>query len=197
MTEGMGADSFRGTQTQSPSQKYACACKIGEFQKHHMAKGRKKLPNVIKTLRGTDQPCRMEQQLPAAPSQTIISIPKVSLKGTAKKVFVVVATELIHKNLLDVVGIDLVVAYCREMALYHEMMKDLEKEGYTVKVETKTGFITQINPKRKIAEGALSAAKALASEFGMTPSSRNRVAALLAADTPKDDFADFEEAEVL
>lgn len=162
-----------------------------------MAKGRKKLPNVIKTLRGTDQPCRMEQQLPAAPSQTIINIPKVSLKGSAKKVFVVVATELIHKNLLDIVGVDLVVAYCREMALYHEMMKDLEKEGYTVKVETKTGFITQINPKRKIAEGALSAAKALASEFGITPSSRSRVAALLAADTPKDDFADFEEAEVL
>lgn len=76
------------------------------------------------------------------------------------------------------------------------MMKDLEKEGYTVKVETKTGYITQVNPKRKIAEGALSAAKALAAEFGMTPSSRNRVAALLSGNAPKDDFADFEDVDV-
>ena len=91
---------------------------------------------------------------------------------------------------------DLVIAYCREMALYHDMMKDLEKEGYTVKVATKTGFITQVNPKRKIAESALSAAKALAVEFGMTPSSRNRVAALLSGNEPKDDFADFEDVDV-
>ena len=106
------------------------------------------------------------------------------------------ATELIYNNLLDRLGTDLLVAYCREMALYHDMMKDLEKEGYTVKVETKMGFITQVNPKRKIAENALSAAKALAVEFGMTPSSRNRVAALLSGNAPKDDFADFEEVDV-
>ena len=79
----------------------------------------------------------------------------------------------------------------------NELVKSyLEKEGYTVKVATKTGFITQVNPKRKIAESALSAAKALAVEFGMTPSSRNRVAALLSGNAPKDDFADFEEVDV-
>ena len=44
------------------------------------------------------------------------------------------------------------------------MMKDLETEGYTVTVTTKTGKITQINPGlRKIAENALVAAKTLAS----------------------------------
>ena len=161
-----------------------------------MAKGRKKLPDNIKALRGTDQPCRMENKVATLPTQTLITLPKTGLKGTAKKIFVIVATELIYNNLLDRLGTDLLVAYCREMALYHDMMKDLEKEGYTVKVETKTGFITQVNPKRKIAENALSAAKALAVEFGMTPSSRNRVAALLSGNAPKDDFADFEEVDV-
>ena len=53
-----------------------------------------------------------------------------------------------------------------------------------------------INPKRKIAEGALAAARSLAAEFGMTPSSRNRVAALLANNTSKNDFAEFEEITV-
>ena len=161
-----------------------------------MAKGRKKLPDNIKALRGTDQPCRMENKVATIHTQTLITLPKSGLKGTAKKIFAIVATELIYNSILDKVGVDLVIAYCREMALYHDMMKELEQEGYTVKVETKTGYIMQVNPKRKIAEGALSAAKALAAEFGMTPSSRSRVAALLSGNAPKHDFADFEDVDI-
>ena len=125
-----------------------------------------------------------------------MALPRTGLKGTAKKIFAVVATELIHKGLLDVTGVDLVVAYAREMALYHDLMRDVEREGATVEVETKNGLATIINPKRKIAEGALAAARSLAAEFGMTPSSRNRVAALLANNTSKNDFAEFEEITV-
>ena len=115
------------------------------------------------------------------------------MKGTARKVFEVVATELIHKCLLDVVGVDLVVAYAREMGLYHDMMRETEKEGYTIEAMTKHGTATIVNPKRKVAEAALANAKALAAEFGLTPASRSRVAALLSDNTPKDDFAEFEE----
>lgn len=155
-------------------------------------KGRKKIPDEVKSLRGTDQPCRVAGQAPAS-GTTVVALPKTGLKGTAKKVFAVVATELINKNLLDVVGVDLVLAYCREMGLYHDMMRDIEREGVTVDVVTKNGVVTQINPKRKVAEGALSSAKALAAEFGMTPSSRSRVAALLNEKTTQDEFAEFEE----
>ena len=157
-------------------------------------KGRKKLPDSIKALRGTDQPCRMTDK-PAVQGATVIKLPKVGLKGTAKKVFAVVATELMHNNLLDVYGVDMVVAYAREMALYHDMMADIEKEGVTIEVMTKTGVVTQIHPKRKVAEGALAAAKSLAVEFGMTPSSRSRVAALLSGNEQKDEFAEFEEID--
>ena len=157
-------------------------------------KGRKKLPDNIKALRGTDQPCRTNNA-PAVQTSTVIKLPKVGLKGTAKKVFAVVATELMHNNLLDVYGVDMVVAYAREMALYHDMMSDIEKEGVTIEVETKNGTVIQINPKRKIAEGALSAAKMLATEFGMTPSSRSRVSAIMNDNAPKDEFAEFEEIE--
>ena len=76
--------------------------------------------------------------------------------------------------------------------LYKDMMKDLETEGVTIKVATKTGTITQINPKRKVAENALIAAKTLASEFGISPASRAKVAAMIAGIQKKDDFADFE-----
>ena len=87
-----------------------------------MAKGRKKLPDNIKALRGTDQPCRMENKVATLPTQTLITLPKSGLTGTAKKIFAIVATELIYNNILDRLGVDLVIAYCREMALYHDMM---------------------------------------------------------------------------
>ncbi len=159
-----------------------------------MAKGRKKILDELKSLRGTDQPCRMDGNLTPTAS-AVVSIPRSGLKGTAKKVFEVVATELIHNRLLDMVGVDLLVAYAREMGLYHDMMRDAEKEGYTIEVETKFGTTTLVNPKRKIAESALMNAKALSAEFGLTPASRNRVAALLSDEGPKDDFAEFEEVK--
>lgn len=146
----------------------------------------------MKTLRGTDQPCRMTDNA-ASTGTAIVSLPRSGLKGSAKKVFEIVATELIHKCLLDIVGIDLVVAYAREMGLYHDTMRELEKEGYTIEVETKFGSTTLVNPKRKVAESALANAKSLAAEFGLTPASRSRVAALIADNAPKDDFAEFEE----
>lgn len=158
-----------------------------------MAKGRKSISDSQKRLRGTDQPCRMTQaNLPATVTSSVPSIPKSGLKGTAKKVYTLVATELMNRGALDVLSADLIIAYSREMALYHDMMRDLEKEGMTVTVETKHGSIKQVNPKRKVAEGALSAAKSLASEFGLSPASRARVLALFIDNAPKDDFADFE-----
>ena len=144
-----------------------------------MSKGRKKTSDASKRLRGTDQPCRMDGvDFPAviAPAS---ELPKVKLKGTAKKVYAVVGTEFLNKGLLDVVNIDLLTSYCQEMALCQDMMRDLEKEGYTVMVATKSGTATQINPKRKIAENALIAAKTLAAEFGISPASRARVAVMI------------------
>ena len=132
---------------------------------------------------------------PAVQTAMVVKLPKVGLKGTAKKIFAVVATELMHNNLLDVYGVDMIVAYAREMALYHDMMTEVEKEGVTIEVVTKTGVVTQINPKRKVAEGALDSAKSLATEFGMTPSSRSRVSAILNGNEQKDEFAEFEEVD--
>ena len=157
-------------------------------------KGRKKLPDNIKALRGTDQPCRMSDK-PAVQTAMVVKLPKVGLKGTAKKIFAVVATELMHNNLLDVYGMDMIVAYAREMALYHDMMTEVEREGVTIEVVTKNGVVTQINPKRKVAEGALASAKSLATEFGMTPSSRSRVSAIFNGNEQKDEFAEFEEVD--
>lgn len=151
------------------------------------------LPDSVKALRGTDQPCRTGSGTPAV--MAISELPKCGLKGTAKKVFEIVASQLIATKVLDVLGVDLVIAYAREMALYHDMMRKLEAEGYTINVDTKSGTTKIVNPNRKVAESALSNAKMLAAEFGLTPASRGRIAALLSGEPPQDDFAEFEEVE--
>ncbi|WP_302304834.1 hypothetical protein [Culturomica massiliensis] len=47
-----------------------------------MSKGRKKLPNEVKALRGTNQPCRMTEQTEV---NSITALPRSGLKGTAKR----------------------------------------------------------------------------------------------------------------
>lgn len=88
--------------------------------------GRKKISNQQKILRDTDQPCRMTDETGLSKIETL---PRSGLKGMAKKIFELTATELIHKNLLEIVSLDLVVAYAREMALYHDTMRELEREA--------------------------------------------------------------------
>ena len=157
-----------------------------------MAKGRKKVPDEVKKLRGTDQPCRKQNNVDKF--DVLDNLPKVKLAGTAKKIFKIVATELMCKQLLDNVGLDLLVAYAQEMALYSDMMCALRVEGYVIKKKVKEGvFTTSINPKRKLAESALANAQKLSSEFGFTPASRNRVMGMFSEKKEKDEFADFEE----
>ena len=72
-------------------------------------------------------------------------------------------------------------------------MREVEKEGDTIEVEKKFGSTTLVNAKRKVAESALANAKALAVEYGLTPASRSRVAALLTDNAPNDEVAEFEE----
>ena len=81
----------------------------------NMAKGRKKISDASKRLRGTDQPCRMDESVPATIATAVVSLPKSGLKGTAKKIYALVGTEMLSKGLLDVVNIELLVAYCREI----------------------------------------------------------------------------------
>ena len=60
-----------------------------------MSKGRKKTSDASKRLRGTDQPCRMDGADVPAVIAPASELPKVKLKGKAKKVYAVVGTELL------------------------------------------------------------------------------------------------------
>ncbi|MDD5951649.1 MAG: hypothetical protein PUC53_07270 [Bacteroidales bacterium] len=56
---------------------------------------------------------------------TLSLLPKSGLKGTAKKIYAIVGTELLNRGVLDTLGLDLVIAYCREMGLYNDVIPGL------------------------------------------------------------------------
>lgn len=62
-------------------------------------KGRRKIPDALKTLRGTDQPCRMTGGA-KPPATNVVAVPRSGLKGTARKVFGIVARNLYTNGFL-------------------------------------------------------------------------------------------------
>lgn len=164
-----------------------------------MSRGRKPLPEGLKKIRGTSQPCR---QVPVVVGYSkVILQPKTKLQPSAKKIFKDIARELIACGVLDVVSIPLLTAYAQEIAVYYDLMTEIDgtpettAEGYIVKEQTKYGVKIKINPKRIAALQALQAAKTIASDFGFTPATKARISAILnqAPKNDNDEFAEFEQ----
>ena len=88
-----------------------------------MGKGRKPISNALKKLKGTDQPCRMREEI-TFDKITEIPSPPSYLCVEAKKVFKVTAQQLADKGVLDVVNINTVLLYASEMGKYIEAEKE-------------------------------------------------------------------------
>ena len=141
-----------------------------------MGKGRKPTTNALKKLKGTDQPCRMREEI-IYDKITEIPNPPSYLCTEAKKVFLVTARQLANKGILDVVNINTVLLYASEMGKYIEAEKDLKKTGRTTEVRNKEGLLMRVvrNPLDRMASEYLANATRLASELGITPASASRV----------------------
>lgn len=149
--------------------------------------GRKRLPDSVKKMKGTDQPCRMSPdqveyekitEIPSAPSY---------LNSEGKKVYKVTAGQLASIGILDVVNINTVVLYASEMGKYIQALKDLKKLHkmefdnmklqscleYTVDHMGRPGIArTKLD---KMATEYLDNARKLATELGITPASASKV----------------------
>jgi P27 family predicted phage terminase small subunit len=155
--------------------------------------GVKNIGNENKILHGTNQPCRMQDE--SVGFERIKTLPRHSeLQGREWRIYKVIASEFINKQLLETVNDALVVMYAKEMGLYFDSMEKLKQEGYVINVATKDGVARKINPLRRIANEAFTNANKLASDFGLSPASRIRIAAMMngTKEQPKDEFSDFE-----
>ena len=144
-----------------------------------MGKGRKKLPTAIKEMQGTLEKSRVLEnemqvdlvsQLPDAPDL---------LSTIGAEEWYKVTSQLYNLNMLHNVDLNLILAYCNEMALYIETEMMLREKGRIQVFKNSDGTIkhAQAVPYQKIAKDALNTALKLATQFGLTPSARTKISA--------------------
>ena len=148
--------------------------------------GRKPISNELKVLKGTDQPCRMREEVRY---QKITKIPKAPgyFNAYSKKIYKITAEQLAEKGILDVVNINAVIMYAGEMGKYMEAQDQLAEEGRILTEYTKFVEKKYRNPLDKMASEYYSNAVRLACELGITPASARKV-----KEKPREEKDDFD-----
>ena len=101
-----------------------------------------------------------------------IDDPPLYLTGLAKEIWEGRAPRLIRMGILTECDRDIFAMYCIKFARFREAEEKLKEEGEIV--ETPNGYLQQ-SPYLAIANKAYEHALKIATEFGMTPSSRSKV----------------------
>ena len=139
-----------------------------------MTRGRKPIPNEIKQLKGTIEKSRLiENPMIVQINNEIPEAPE-DLNNEAKKIWQITCDELKRNGILATVDLGLVEAYCAELAMYKEAVRQIRKTSPLVK--SPSGY-PMVSPWQTIRKQSLKAATDLAQLFGVTPSARTRVGA--------------------
>lgn len=134
--------------------------------------GRKPLPTNVKILKGTARKHRLNPDEPQ-PEIEIPDPPEI-LKGDALKEWRRITVELEKMGLMSKADRTALAAYCQCYARWVEAEKTIQESSLLIK--TNNGNVAP-NPAIKIANTALTHMLKYLTEFGLTPSSRTRVAA--------------------
>lgn len=136
--------------------------------------GRKPAPAKLKVLRG-DRPSRVNDKQPEIIPMFLQAPDWLSPK--AKEAFNDLYPIL---NEMGIVGSSDKMALemlCDAYAEYREARGYIEEEGSTYDCTTPTGTIVRVHPQVAIASDAWKRVRSMMSEFGLTPSARNKVSA--------------------
>lgn len=156
--------------------------------------GRNKLPDNVKVMRGTAQPCRLtgDQNFELATAYTVPSY----LDKEAKKVFKSIAERMLMNKLLSTLDFEQLEIYAINYARCVKAEKMIKEEGEVVLIKDEDGNLLrqEENVWIKIQKDAIKIVNTIGGQFGMSPVSRVKLASLLKGKKEqKDDFSDFEE----
>lgn len=146
-----------------------------------MGKGRKPLPDAVKILRGTNQPCRMSGTVDLADKITdvseITSTSRLKLLPTkrAKDIFKQKANQLIAMGVLTMMDIEHLAVYANSLDVLFSCMENMRKEA--TEKHNKFGELIGYVPRPEIAmyKQMVEHVNRIGSEFGFTPVSRQRI----------------------
>jgi P27 family predicted phage terminase small subunit len=156
-----------------------------------MGKGRKKIPTAIKKAQGTLVKSRtLENEMEVEQINFLPEAPDY-LNDFGKLEWGSVAGELLQKNMLHLVDLSLLSAYCNEMGTYLECSEKIKKEGAVERTYDKDGRLraSKTKPEVAMARNALDRALKIAVQFGFTPSSR---ASIPQPETPGNKAEDYD-----
>lgn len=143
--------------------------------------GRKPIPTNLKIVKGTAQPCRILKDEPK-PKADAVRMP-AGLSDDAKKQWKIAAKHLTAAGLLTNLDTFALAMYCEVFARWTYANDQIKKFGPIVKAPS--GYPVQ-SPFLQIANKSFDQMTKMLVEFGMTPSSRSRVAGAGPADDEDD-----------
>jgi P27 family predicted phage terminase small subunit len=147
-------------------------------------RGRKPLPSNVVRLRGNPGKRRLNDAEPR-PAPKVPACP-ACLGEEARKEWQRLAKELVGLGLLTGLDCAMLAAYCQAHALWIEAVSSIERYGTMVK--SPNGLPMQ-SPYVAVANRQVDIMVRIASEFGMTPSSRTRIR--VGERPPEDPFETF------
>lgn len=137
-----------------------------------MTQGRKKLPDQIKKLRGTDKPSRMNDTVPDMSINQLPAAPAM-LNRHGKRVYKSIGQYLLDVRILNEVNLAMFTAFCREYGVYweaEESMKELS-DRWEESFDRTGNEKTSPSARQTISKESLRLALKIAVEFGLTPAS--------------------------
>ena len=150
-----------------------------------------KTGNNIKSLRGTDQKCRMDQDDISLPVISKLPPPPKYFSKNGKKIYKNLGASLICLKMLNETNMLMFVALCREYSNYYDLQEDIETNGSVFIQKDSDGNVVNMRemPQVKISRESLKNALSISREFGLTPMSLMKIA-LPQKKAEKGDFSD-------
>ena len=146
-------------------------------------KGRKKLPDKIKQIQGTDRRDRMSGDRPIFKLVEVSNMPEppTYMNEVAANVYHEVCKQMIELGLVNNANFPLMVSYAQNIGKYHDAEMQLAKEGFTIEVRDEAGLLVKkiVNPLNRISNEAMALALRIGSEFGLTPSAQTKIMSLI------------------
>lgn len=138
------------------------------------------LPTNLKVLRGTAQPCRMNDREPKLPRRKVKMPP--GLNAAEKKHWKGIAADLEEAGILTLLDTQALRLYCRAYTGWLDANQKIDQYGPVIK----NTHGPALSPYFRLSDKYFNQLLAILREFGMTPSSRSRIRA--ETDKPEDDF---------
>lgn len=151
-----------------------------------------KQPKELKQVKGTH---RKSRDLPDAMSVkplTNVPMAPADLPEPAHKTWYSVCSQLLASQILSVLDLDALKAYCFQIWVMDEAMENLKSQGFTITITNKGGGSYETkSPYIAIYNDALAHVNRIGQQFGFSPSSRTKISLGQAKPEKKNPYAGF------